>query len=167
MRPIHTYLEHQERKLLLDYEGIRKTHKDPDVKGTVNEGIVAEFLTKHMAGRGIAKNSEIIDSYGDRSDECDVCVCNEDQPFHATSGDVLIAEGVDCVIQVKGCLTGTEIDRTIKNCRSVKQLRRRAREGELTHTHKDDIKYHLERIPYFVLALSSRVSLETATLRYW
>ena len=66
------------------------------MKGTANEDILSRFLSQQTGARRIAARSAIIDHLGGRSDEVDVVVLNDSQPFWTgESGQLLIAEGVD------------------------------------------------------------------------
>jgi len=147
------------RQMKEHFERIRATHKDSDVKGSRNERIVADFLKEHFSARFIPTNVEIIDSFGGASQEVDVCVCNIDQPF--SCGEMVIAEGVDFVIQVKAALNSSEIDRTVRNCSSVKNLKRKVSANDVVHGSKHEKPHYVDRIPYFVFAFSSDTSLKT------
>lgn len=161
MANIESYLEVQSHRLREDFERIRANYTDSDAKGSANEKVVAEFLQKHISAEFVVTNAEIIDSYGEASSEVDICVCNRDQPFNPSPSQILLAEGVDFVVQVKAYLTSGEIDRVIGNCDGVKKLRRKASKGDFTLAKVEDIPYYLDRIPYIVLAFSSALKLET------
>lgn len=166
MANIESYLASQERRLREDFDRIRANYSDSDVKGFANEGVVAEFLQKHVSARYVVTNVEIIDSYREASSEVDVCACNTDQPFDISPGQIVIAEGVDFVIQVKASLTSGEIDRIISNCDSVKKLCRKASDKDFTYATMADIPYFVDRIPYIVLAFSSRLKLDSVQRKF-
>ena len=161
MSSVEEYLNLQEKLMKENFEFIRHSYRDSDVKGGANEHIVADFLRKYISCNFIANNSEIVDSYGNKSDETDCCVCNRDQPVNKESGGILIAEGVDFVVQVKAKLTKTEIGRAVKNCKSVKMLKRRKNQKDVFSAMDADIPYFVERIPYFVFAFSGGAKFET------
>jgi hypothetical protein len=168
LRPIQTHLRSQGRRLLVEFEALREEQRDSDVKGGGNEAIVAEFMRRHYSTKIVVPNSSIIDTNDQQSDEIDVIVCNEDQPFVSRTSvpDLLLAEGVDFVVQVKAILTSDEVKRVVRNCRSVKRLRR-------IHTSHDqvfldaeaDVPFFVERIPYLCFAFQSDLSLPTAAAR--
>jgi len=166
MANIESYLESQERRLREEFNSIRANYRDSDTKGSANEDVVAEFLQKHVSARYVVTNVEIIDSYGEASSEVDVCACNTDQPFDKSPGQIVIAEGVDFVIQVKASLTSGEIDRIISNCDSAKKLRRKASDKDFTYAKMEDIPYFVDRIPYIVLAFSSQLKLDSVQRKF-
>lgn len=163
MDVITDYFASQERSLSESFARIRKTHSDSDVKGGANEGTVTEFLRRHISAASIISNVQIIDSNGSASGEIDVCVCNADQPFAPQPGQIVIAEGVDFVVQVKATLTTKEIERLVKNCESVKQLIRKSNSHDTVLVAEADIPYYADRIPYFVFAFESELSFDTAS----
>jgi len=144
-----------------NFEHIRRSYSDSDVKGSANEHVVSDFLKKYILCQFIANNSEMVDSYGNKSDEIDVCACNRDQPVSRENGGILIAEGIDFVVQVKAKLTKSEINRVVKNCKSVKMLKRRKHPKDIFAAMDADIPYFVERIPYFVFAFSGGAKFET------
>jgi hypothetical protein len=158
---IEEYFSYQAKKLHGDFERIRSIRNDSDVKGNDNEDIVELFLKENVTAESYVQNVEIIDSTGKHSDEVDICACNRDQPFSSESGQLVIAEGVDFVVQVKAALTAEEIRRSIKNCRSVKSLIRKSNVADITIAHENDIDYFVNRIPYIIFAFSSQVSMDT------
>ena len=158
---IKQYFVGQQRRLKDDFDRIRATLSDSDVKGSANEQAIVEFLQKHTSAHFITSNVQIIDSYGKASDEVDICVCNVNQPFGANPNQLVIAEGVDFVVQVKAKLSSQEIDRVIKNAKTVKQLKRKATQHDRVFGHIEDAPYYIDRIPYFVLANTSELTLET------
>ncbi|HYT94733.1 MAG TPA: DUF6602 domain-containing protein [Gemmataceae bacterium] len=167
-RPVHQYVKSQGRKLLAEFEELRGKHKDPDVKGGGNEGIVKEFMQRHLPFKVVVQNTSIIDTNDQQSDELDVVVCNEDQPFLSRTSipDLLIAEGVDFVLQVKANLTTTEIRRTVRNCRSVKRLQRVTSDNDYILVDAPaDIPFFVDRIPYICFAFESRLRLSTVANR--
>jgi hypothetical protein len=139
------------------------THRDSAVKGSANEAILADFLRENTGATRVALNSEVIDADGRRSDEVDVVVLNENQPlWTGDPGQLLIAEGVDAVYQVKALLTVAELRRAIKNGRSVKQLLRPLGVGSLVSATDSDGPRFIDHIPFFVFAYESKVPPEKA-----
>ena len=161
MKEIQRYFESQERQLTEQFEEIRKRHSHPGVKGHANEEAVAEFLEENYTAKYAVRNVQIIDSYGESTGEVDVCICNEDQPFGTSPGQIVIAEGVDFVVQVKAVLTTKEIESVFENCDGVKKLQRKLDNGLSFWPSEEDKKYLADRIPYIVLAFSSNLKLET------
>jgi hypothetical protein len=156
---IDSYFADAEAKLRLEFNQRRGHLTDADVKGGENEKAVGEFLEKHVGSARIALNKQVIDSHGLNSGGMDVCVCNADQP--AIDISLIIAEGVDFVVQVKAILTDAELPRIVKNCVSLKRLERRFSDGDEVFARRADYPFLVERIPYFVFAFESDLSLES------
>ncbi len=169
LRPVDKYLQSQGRKLLVEFEDTRAKHKDPDVKGGGNEAIVGNFIQAHFPSKIVVRNTSIIDTSNQQSDEVDLAVCNEDQPFlsRASVPDLLIAEGVDFVVQVKAKLTTGEIRRIVHNCQSVKRLTRVSSNPDEIHLDAEaDVPFFVDRIPYISLAFESALRLPTVADRF-
>ena len=147
-----------------EFARIRAVHADSSVKGAGNEGIVAEFMQSNTGARRVATNSTIIDRSGGASDEVDVAVLNESQPFWTRrSGELLIAEGVDATYQVKAVLTSGELRRGVRNALSVKQLVRVLPMGSTASAVNDeDGTRFIDHIPFFIFAFTSQITAETA-----
>ncbi|WP_226163320.1 DUF6602 domain-containing protein [Hymenobacter terricola] len=154
------YFASHQRRITEDFARIRDIYSDSAVKGSNNEKIVSEFLSEHIKCNFISNNNQIIDSLGKASDEIDVCVCNDDQPFRTKTGELILCEGVDFVVQVKAVISSNEIDRIIKNCISVKKLDRQLTLGMTAKGFAGDYEYMIQRIPYLVFAFDSKTSIE-------
>jgi hypothetical protein len=162
MSKVEKYLKIQEKHLRVDFEKISATYSDSDVKGGANEKIIGDFIKSNYTSKFVSIGSEVIDSFNNSSDEIDVCVCNEYQPFLAEPGQPLIAEGVDFVIQAKSTITTQEIPRIIKNCKRLKSVIRKGNKNdEIINVNIEDVSYFVDRIPYIVFANSTQLKLET------
>lgn len=158
---IKQYLIKQSQILNAEFDKIKTIYGDSDVKGGQNENIIADFIKENYTSNFISIGVEIIDSYGNHTDEIDVCICNQYQPFSAKYGQPLIAEGVDFVIQVKKTITTQEIDRIVKNCARLKKLIRKHNESDKVFGKIEDVEFFVDRIPYIVVAVDSQLTLET------
>ena len=163
--PLIAHLDQYSQRLKGDFERLRETHRDPDVKGGKNEKTVADFMTLHTRAAQVVTNAEIIDSTGRTSGEMDVVMCNHDQPFVGENPELLIVEGVDACIQVKASITDTELDRIVKNCVSLKSLIRKHSAGDHTFGMPESQPFNLDRVPYFVFAFTSALCPEEIALR--
>jgi len=163
MGVIDEYLQRSGRILREEFDRIRSAHRDSDVKGAANERIVADVLAEAFHSRVVVTNSSVIDSDERRSNEIDVALCNDYQPFMTRHrrGELLLVEGVDAVIQVKAILTTRELARLVDNCRSVKSLKRTASHGEQVFAQMHDVPSFVERIPYFCFCFGSALSAPT------
>ena len=163
MGVLEEYWGRLEHGLVAQFEAERAAHRDSSVKGTANEDILSRFLSQQTGARRIAARSAIIDHLGGRSDEVDVVVLNDSQPFWTgESGQLLIAEGVDAVYQVKARLTSSELRRAIKNAKSVKNLLRPLPAGSSAMATDSDGPRFIDRIPFFIFAFESSISVDTA-----
>lgn len=160
MSKIEKYFASYQRRISEDFARVREIYSDSAVKGSNNEKIVSEFLSEHINCNFITNNNQIIDSSGLASDEVDICVCNHDQPFKTKTGELILCEGVDFVVQVKAVISNNELDRIIKNSKSVKKLNRQLTLGMSLRGHAGDAEYLVQRIPYIVFAFDSRTSIE-------
>ncbi|MBC6610548.1 hypothetical protein H8B15_06420 [Hymenobacter sp. BT507] len=158
---IEQYLIKQSQILNHEFEKIKSIYGDSDVKGGQNEKIIADFIKENYNSNFNSIGVEIIDSFGNRTDEIDICINNQYQPFSAKYGQPLIAEGVDFVIQVKKTITSQEIPRIVKNCERLKMLKRKPSNGDKFYGEIEDAEYFLERIPYIVVAVDSQLTLDT------
>lgn len=158
---IEQYLVKQSQILNAEFDKIKTIYGDSDVKGGQNENVIADFIKENYNSNFNSIGVEIIDSYGNHTDEIDVCINNEYQPFSAKYGQPLIAEGVDFVIQVKKTITSQEIERIIKNCARLKVLKRKPNKDDKLFGQIGDVEYFVERIPYIVVAVDSQLTLET------
>ena len=147
--------------LKANFDAAKAAATDSDVKGGLNENIVAKFLSDTVHNRFISTNSQIIDSDDQSSSELDVCVCNDHQFFVQPAGGILISEGVDFVVQVKAKLTDIELNRAIKNCISVKNLKRTNTKGNTVYSNGILPIEWINFIPYFCFAFSSELKPET------
>jgi hypothetical protein len=143
------------------FEAARATVTDSDVKGSLNENLIAEFLRDIVPNWFVSVNSQIMDSDDQTSDEIDICVCNEHQFYVQPSGGLLIAEGVDFVIQVKAVATSDEIVRIIKNCISIKSLKRASDDGDTVFSPGHIPPEWFNYIPYICFVFSSQLAEET------
>jgi hypothetical protein len=152
---IETYLIKQSQILNAEFDKIKSIYGDSDVKGGQNENVISDFIKENYNSNFNSIGVEIIDSFGNHTDEIDVCINNKYQPFSAKYGQPLIAEGVDFVIQVKKTFTSQEIPRIIKNCARLKTLIRQPNNEDKMYGRIEDVEHFINRIPYLVVAVES------------
>ena len=148
-------------QILAEFERIRRSLSDSAVKGVENERIVAGFLESHVSARRVRTNVQVVDSADRHCDEIDVCLCNEHQSFGSSSGALLIAEGVDAVVQVKARLNGSELIRAFKNCDRLKALRRTFGKEDSVMCPTGMSNDALAQIPYVILAFEQELAQDT------
>ncbi|HHC7316052.1 DUF6602 domain-containing protein [Vibrio cholerae] len=165
MNPLEKHLALYSKQLNLKFESIRESYSDSDVKGSQNEEALKKFFVEHYPAWSIRTGCQIINANGDMSDELDVIACNEHQAFAGEESNLLIAEGVDFVVQVKAVLSSNEIDRAIKNCRKLKEVGRAFNQNDLAEVPALVRKEEITRIPYIIFAYTSGIKEETALER--
>lgn len=161
MTKFEEHLEGYAKQLLAEFERTRRSLSDSAVKGGENEKIVADFLESHVSARQVRMNVQVVDSADRDCDEIDVCLCNEHQSFGSSSGALLIAEGVDAVVQVKALLNGSELVRAFKNCGQLKALRRKSGEWDSVMCPTGMSNEALAQIPYVILAFEQKLAKDT------
>jgi len=163
MSKIDAYFQSLERQLRDDFARRRAMVSDSEVKGHANERAVGGFIEKYLQPLKVVYNAQIIDSFGGNSDEIDISACNGDQPAPET--ELIIAEGVSFAIQVKAILDDHELDRIQQNADRVKRLYRRTTPSDIVYALPIDIPFYVDRVPYFVFAFESKLTLATALER--
>ena len=165
MTKLSISLKSYEKVLQAKFDAAKAGITDTAVKGSANEQIIANFLKKSVPNWSVSINSQIIDSHDNSSDELDICICNDYQFLLQQKGDVLIAEGVDFVVQVKATLTDEELNRTIKNCVKVKHLKRNIIKESQVYYPANMGHDWPDFIPYFCFVFSSQLKPETIAER--
>ncbi len=160
MTKFEEYLERYATVLAHTFEATRLTLTDSTVKGGENERIVAEFLENHLSVRQVRRNVQVVDSADRCCDEIDVCLCNEYRAFGSNVA-LLIAEGVDAVVQVKARLNGHELTRAFKNCGRLKALRRKCGKGDYVVCPTGMPDETLNQIPYVIFAFQQELAQDT------
>jgi hypothetical protein len=74
----------------------RQQNSDSEAKGVAAEKMVAETVAPYLQPTRPSYRRQIIDRFGNSSDEVDVIFCNWSQPTVET--ELLLAEGVDYAI---------------------------------------------------------------------
>lgn len=123
----------------LDIQRIRLASKHAGLKGGAAEEILAKFLRQRLpASLGIT-TGHVVDAHGTLSKQADVIVYDTLRtPILFESAldgwDVVPAEGVVAVIEVKMHLTAPDLSEVVANCDSVMQLSRDAYIGDPIQT---------------------------------
>lgn len=167
---LRPYYRSYHNEIRAKFERVKHLNTDSDVKGGANEQIIADLLTDQFFGRPLSMNSSITDTNGNQSSEVDLCVCNGYQPIMPSQGQLLIVEGVDLVVQIKAKLSSSEIERSLKNAKSVRKLKRHI-PGHATmwtgHGAMEGEKSYISTLapPYIVVTWSSELTLSTVAER--
>ncbi|GAA1143134.1 hypothetical protein GCM10009630_46970 [Kribbella jejuensis] len=123
----------------LDLARIRLATKRAELKGGAAEEVLAKFLKQRLPGSLGITRGHVVDANGGLSKQADVIIYDALRtPILFESAldgwDVVPAEGVVAVIEVKMHLTAADIPSVVANCDSVMQLRRDAYIGRAVQT---------------------------------
>lgn len=116
------------------FAAARKAVDHSGMKGMAVEEIVRKFLADHLPPSVGVTVGQVMDADGTRSKQADVIVYNANRsPMLFTSDqagqNVVSAEGVIAVVEVKSRLTKSLLPEVLANCRSVKTLKKDAYVG--------------------------------------
>ena len=118
-------LEHAEEKLWLGFRRAEaKTHRGE--RGSSREEALAHFLESQLPARFGVTSGEGVDSAERRSGQLDVVIYDRNltAPLLAEdSGDLLPAESLLAVIEVKSTLTKAELEKCARAARAISRLR--------------------------------------------
>ena len=117
--------------MITELRAIRASFSHNGIIGTSVEEIVSKFLNGRLPGSARAVAGQVIDHTGTRSKQMDVVIYDVSRTpmlFASTIGtqNLVPAEGVIAVVEVKTKLTREELRKSATNCTSVKQLDRSA-----------------------------------------
>lgn len=121
---LFTKASHQ---LRAKFEFIRSSNPHPGGKGTEVEDILKEFLNSHMPKRFLATSGIIIDNENNSSKQTDVIVYDAlSSPVYRFSEttQIIPADTVAAVIEVKTCLNKKELEDAYKKIASCKGLKK-------------------------------------------
>jgi hypothetical protein len=145
----------------------RAQTRHPVTKGTTVEDAARDVLREYMPPNLSIGEGGVYDSYGDESGQMDIVIANGDQPFTfppGRSGEYVI-EGVSAVGEVKSNLTANELTDCIDKAQKYKQLRPIFGYQDQVTNLSDYMRESDMIPPFFVLALESRMKIETVLNR--
>ena len=124
-------LDNAAESMRLDLAGIRLASEHAGLKGAGAEEILAKFLRARLPTSLGVTTGHVVDAQGHMSKQADVIIYDALRTpvlfASALNGwDVVPAEGVLAVIEVKMHLTATELPGVVENCHSVLRLHREA-----------------------------------------
>ncbi len=118
-------MDHAEEELWLSFKRARaKEHKLS--RGESREEGIVRFLQSRLPSRFRVTSGEAVDADGRRTGQLDIVIydCNRTVPLLTEkSGDVLPAESLLAVVEVKSTLTQNELDKCARAARAITQLR--------------------------------------------
>ena len=116
------------KQLRADFEHVRSTMPHAGLKGEEVEGILRTFLDRHLPHRFRPGSGLIIDSENSLSKQMDIIVYDGlSSPLYRFSerGQIIPADAVASVIQVKTALNKRELEDAYENIVSSKKLKKR------------------------------------------
>lgn len=111
---------------------------------------------------------EVIDSRGHRSRQTDIVAVSQHHPGQLSTElpNLFLVEGVRDAGEVKSVLTSVELDKALKASQEFKRLRVRYQVGSTIRGDPNPADNRYVRCPpYFIVALESRLTLETIGTR--
>jgi hypothetical protein len=124
---IITIFESIGKQMLTEFEGINSQIKHSGGRGGVREDSLKLFLETHLPHKYAICKGEVVDSLGNTSRQCDLIIYDRTTSpifFTGETYQILPAESVYAVIEVKSVLNDAELKLAIENIQSVKSLQR-------------------------------------------
>ena len=122
------------------------------------EGFIKNLLEKYFPFPNRVAKGNIIDSYGNESPSFDCILLNSIHPHtinkESEKHSVILADGVDFVMDVKGDLKQDELFRALAQIQKLKKVKRVSEFKNFTKP-KDEIKPTLQTLPVIIYAESS------------
>jgi len=125
---ISSLLSDAAKLLRSEFEFIRSSNPHAAEKGSEVEGILRTFLNQHMPQRYHAGSGFIIDNTNNISRQTDVIIYDAlSSPLYRASerAQIVPADTVACVIEVKTCLSKSELQNAFEKITSCKSLKKR------------------------------------------
>src|SRR5579872_3441289 len=125
---IATLLASAGQQLRADFEHVRATMPHAGIKGAEVEQILRTFLDRHLPQRFRTGTGLMIDSANNLSNEMDIIVYDAlSSPLYRFSerAQIIPADSVASIVQVKSSLNKRELDDAYKNIASAKKLKKR------------------------------------------
>jgi hypothetical protein len=160
---LRTKLDILQRQMLLRLEDIRASYHHSGNKGANAEQALREFLRSYLPPYNRVGHGEAIDQSGNNSRQLDVIITNEHHPYlnDLAEPSVFFVEGIACVAEVKSVLTGVELERSLENSLSFKQLEVKVPQGATCCSNPEDLSRFINKRPSFLFAYESQLSIPT------
>jgi hypothetical protein len=132
------------------------------IKGDVVEVATRSFLRSHLPRKFDVGTGEVIDRYGARSNQLDVIVLNDEQPFvHGLDiNGMYLAEGVSAIGEVKSRMGARELSDILAKGERIRTLKPTPLSGDTIHGNPHDIARFVTSFPYFAIALESTMTTQ-------
>jgi hypothetical protein len=166
--PIHDAVRQWERRLETSLRESRIKFGQSADRGEGNEAAFRLFLRAHLPPKYRIGHGEVIDYRGNRSNQTDVVVADEEQPLQVDeSPQLFIIEGVAAAAEVKTKLTAEELRDCLRKAERFKALE--AVLGKATmlpsptqrgNPNSDLLRFYRRR-PFFVFAYEGAIDENT------
>lgn len=166
--PVSEAVRHWEDRLRISLRENQSRFAHHGDRGEGNEAAFREFLRAHLSPKYRIGQGEVIDYSGNRSNQTDVAVVDEEQPFYVGDApQLLIIEGVSAAAEVKTTLTAADLRDCINKGRNYKKLDAILGKSIMLcdssvrgRPNSDRLRYYKKR-PFFVFAYRSRLKPDT------
>jgi uncharacterized protein DUF6602 len=162
-------MDHAEEELWLSFKRA-KAKKHNLSRGESREEGIALFLQSRLPSRFRVTSGEAVDAGGRRTGQLDIVIydCNRTVPLLTEkSGDVLPAESLLAVVEVKSTLTQNELDKCAKAARAITQLRPGGEKFSAPRQRGRDASDGKLRCQYSVIAYNSDLASDEWCEREW
>jgi len=152
---ITEFLKESAEKMWNDFSGISSKINHQGIKGSSRELILINFLKIVLPTKYNLTSGVIISAEGKQSKQQDIIIYDSfTSPILKTANYSLIPiESVYATIEVKSKLTNQELDKTLENIQSVKDLKHYSINSQLNN---NNVGYPIS----FIFAFSSDLSIE-------
>ena len=161
---IYKLLLSEARRINLEFEEASISgSKTPSDVSDRREPHVANFIKKYFPFPYRVAKGRIVDTHGNESNSIDCVLLNPMHPYTINPGSeeyaMLLADGVDAVVEVKPNLVGCEVERSLKQISSIKQLRRINSAYFFENTVNSEHLNYSKQITTFIFSTSTYVDI--------
>ena len=163
------YFATMESKLTNELATIRASLNHNTNKGDRAASAFRAFLADHLPRKLEVGHGEVTDTHGTSAGEVggdhqvDALIINEYHPRFAKIEEpsLYLAEGVSGGAEIKSALSSKDIKAIVKQAVAFKKIKPAFRAGDMTFTNDVDMERFYNRLPYFLFAYESQLTLET------
>jgi hypothetical protein len=162
-------MDHAEEELWLSFNQAKAKEHNLS-RGESREEGIARFLQSRLPSRFRVTRGEAVDAAGHRTGQLDVVIydCNRTVPLLTEkSGDVLPAESLLAVVEVKSTLTQAELNKCATAAKAIAQLRPGGVKFSTPREKGRDASDGRPRCQYSVLAYNTDLGSERWCEKEW
>ena len=158
---LQDYWNEQGEILARRFRSIRRAHSDSDVKGGRNEVSLALLLAENVHPRRVLTNIELVDSDGVHSDEMDIAICNEWQPFASDSLTSSSPRGSTAQSRSRLGSIRVRWSAFLRTLLRPKRCAESTFRASRCRASMHDVPHFVDRIPYICVAFESALSVDS------